>query len=306
MDQEVALQMTGKGSLSLWLIFATALFSSCSYRFYPAACDLPLPGYLHKQTVLDSSVNETSGLLYLGDTIWSFNDSGGEPVLYGLDPQTGKVISKVFIGNATNTDWEAIAADDRYVYVADVGNNFATRDTVLIFRVLKSGLRSGEKILPHDGIISVSFRDKVEQNANGYSSHDCEALLAHGDSLYLFSKNWVEESTSVYIIPSVPGHYNVKRRYSYEARILVTGADLRPADKQVSLVGYRDYFPIVISYKYGRDPGQIECGGRARIYPLKRGRQVEGLCYGPEGDIFISAERTIQRQMLFKLGPLVH
>ncbi len=283
-------------------ILAAGIVSSCSYRFYSTGCEKPVPGNLIKYSNIDSSLAETSGLLYLDGDIWTFNDSGGEAALYCFDRGSGSVIRKTIISNATNTDWEDIAMDDSYIYVADVGNNFATRDTLIIYRIQKSGLLSGDPTLNHNGIISLSFDEVVVRNSRGYSSHDCEALFAHGDSLYLFSKNWVDESTSVYVIPSMPGHYHVKHRYRYEARILVTGADLFPGKNQVALVGYRNYLPIVITYGYGDDPGQIECGGKARIYPLRGGRQVEGICFDPEGGIYISSERSLQKQTLFKLG----
>jgi len=49
------------------LVFLMAgLFSSCTYRFYQSDCDYTMPGSLHKQQILDSTLNETSGLLFQG------------------------------------------------------------------------------------------------------------------------------------------------------------------------------------------------------------------------------------------------
>ena len=108
--------------------------------------------------------------------------------------------------------------DDHYIYVADVGDNHATRDTLFIFRIPKSGILAGDSALNHDCIISLSFDEEVVMNDQGYSSHDCEAVLAYMDSLYLFSKDWVTESTSVYVIPVVPGHYHIKRSYMFRSK----------------------------------------------------------------------------------------
>lgn len=284
------------------LLLIPGLFYSCTYRFYPTGCENPVPGNMVKYSTLDSSLAETSGLLYLEGDMWTFNDSGGEAALYCFDKENGSVIRKTIISNATNVDWEDITEDDHFIYVADVGNNFATRDTVIIYRIPRTRLLSGDPAISHDGIISVSFNEPVDRNQRGFSSHDCEALFAYKDSLYLFSKDWVHETTSVYIISSKPGHYHVNRRHQYDARILVTGADHYPKQKQVALVGYRNYLPIIISYGYQDDPGKIKCGGKARIYPLKGGRQVEGICYDPRGSLYISAEKALQKQTLFKLG----
>jgi hypothetical protein len=289
-------------SIYSWMILSGWVLASCTYQFYPAACDHPLPGMLQVSATLDSSLSETSGLLYLGGIIWSFNDSGGEAALYGFDPRSGQVLRKVSISNASNVDWEDIAADLQYIYVGDVGNNFAGRDTVVIYRISKNSLLSGDPEILHEGIISLSFEEEILKNPGGYSSHDCEALMAYGDSLYLFSKNWVDESTSVFVVPATPGHYRRSQTHSYPARLLVTGADLHSSSRQVALVGYHNYMPVVITYEYGENPGSLACGGKARVYPLRRGRQVEGICFDPGGNIFISSEQSIRKQTLFKLG----
>jgi len=234
--------------------------------------------------------------------IWSFNDSGNEPALYCLDIDDGSVIRKTIIRNATNVDWEDMAEDETHIYVADVGNNQATRDTVVIYRIRKTSVLSGDPELIHDGIISVSFDDTLNRTRSGLSSHDCEAVFALGDSLFLFSKNWVDQSTSVFILPRMPGHYNVSPSTRYEVGLLITGADLFPGNRQVSLVGYRDYMPVVITYEYGASPARISCGGKAKVYPMKSGRQVEGICYDHHGDLYISAEKALQKQTLFKVG----
>lgn len=286
----------------IWLILYGLVIASCTYRFYPSTCDHPLPGMLQVSATLDSSLSESSGLLYQGGFIWTFNDSGGEAALYGFDPRSGQVLRKVTIANASNVDWEDIAADLQYIYVADVGNNFAGRDTLVIYRISKDSLLSGNPKILHEGIISLSFNEEILKNPGGYSSHDCEALLAYGDSLYLFSKNWVDESTAVFVVPATPGHYHSSRTHSYPAGLLVTGADFHPSSRQVALVGYHKYMPVVITYKYGENPGVLHCGGKARVYPLRRGRQVEGICFDPGGNIFISSEQSIRKQTLFKLG----
>jgi hypothetical protein len=294
--------MQKKSYLLLSVVLTTGLITSCTYRFYPSACDQPVPGNLVRQAVLDTTLRETSGLLYLEGSIWTFNDSGGEAALYCVDPRKGTVIRKTIIRNATNVDWEDIAVDETHVFIADIGNNFAARDTLVIYRVLKTGVLSGNPVLFHDGMILLTFHEQMARTRSGLSSHDCEALVVSGDSIYLFSKNWVDESTSVYVFPKEPGIYNVNASYTYEVGMLVTGADLFPERHQVSLVGYSHFMPVVISYLYLDDPGRIQCGGKARIYPLRAGRQVEGICYDPSGHLFVSAEKSLQKQMLFRVG----
>lgn len=295
--------MAGLSRRFSYLCLSTViLLSSCTYRFFPSACDYPLPGSLKKQTSLDSTVRETSGLLFLEGFIWTFNDSGGEPALYCIDPGNGSIIRKTIIRNANNVDWEDIAEDDSHVFVADVGNNYGSRDTVTIYRIPREAMLSGDPEIIHDGIITCSFIGEEERTWSGLSSRDCEAILAYGDSLYLFSKDWVHESTSVYVIPKEPGHHSKPPASCYQADLLVTGADLFQGNNQVSLVGYHDYMPVVITYQYVQNPSMISCGGKARIYPMKTGRQVEGICYDAGGSLFISAEKSLREQTLFRVG----
>jgi hypothetical protein len=287
-------------------ILAVVLFSACTYRFYPSGCEKPVAGKLLKHSNLDTSLSENSGLLWLEGHFWTFNDSGDEPALYQVDPENGSVILKTIIRNAVNVDWEDIAMDASYVYVADVGNNFHSRDTLSIYRISRSKLLTGDPEIDHEGLITLSFEEPVSVNRKGFSSLDCEALLVHRDSLYLFTKDWVEQSTSVYVLPATPGHHHLKPSYRYEAHLLVTGVDFDLERKEVALVGYRNYMPVVIKYDFLDDPGHISCGGRARYYPLRAGRQVEGICFDQHGSLYLSTEQSFLKPVLFRVGNRGH
>ena len=278
------------------------LFSACSYRFHPSDCEKALCGKLIKQTELEPALAENSGLLWMNGQLWTFNDSGGEAALYQVDPQSGRIVRKCLVRHARNVDWEDLAMDDSFIYVGDVGNNFQTRDTLVIYRIARDQLMNGAGEIDGEAAITLSFDEEIRLNEGGWSSHDCEALFSHGDSLYLFTKDWVEQSTSVYAFPARPGHYKLQHSFRYQAGMLVTGADLDPAKQTVVLVGYRNYNPVLIRYGYRRNPGSIDCGGRARYYPLHKGRQVEGVSFDEEGNLYISAEQSLQKPALFRVG----
>jgi hypothetical protein len=294
--------MPEKPHVSLFLILLAGLFSSCSYRFYQSDCDYPLPGSLQKQCILDSTLNETSGLLCMDGSIWTFNDSEGEAALYALNVADGSLIRKTIIRNAVNVDWEDITEDETHIFVADVGNNYASRDTLTIYRIPRNKLFSSDTLVFHDGEISFSFTGEVTRTRSGLSSHDCEAILAFGDSLYLFSKDWVGETTSVYALPKIPGHYSLTPLITYQAGFQVTGADIYPGTQEVALVGYKKFIPVVLSYEFDASPAIISCGGKARLYPMKSWRQVEGICYDSEGRLLISSEHNLKKQTLFRVG----
>jgi len=278
------------------------LFSGCSYHFYPATCEKALAGKMMKQARLDGTLSENSGLLWMDGHFWTFNDSGGEAALYQVDPESGEVIRKTVIRQAVNVDWEDIAMDDSFIYVADVGNNSHARDTLVIYRIKRSSVLTGDPEIDFQDLITLTFAEELVLSPKGLSSLDCEALLTRHDSLYLFTKDWVERSTSVYVFPAEAGHHHLQPRYRYELDMLVTGADIDPETREVALVGHRNYMPVVIKYDYESDPGRISCGGRARYYPLRIGRQVEGICFDEAGNLFLSSEQSLQKPALFRVG----
>ena len=294
--------MQGKPLLSLSLVILAGLFSSCFYRFYKSDCDYPLPGSLEKQFTLDSSLNETSGLLCMDGSIWTFNDSEGEAALYSLNATDGSLMRKTIIRNAVNVDWEDITEDETHIFVADVGNNYASRDTLTIYRIPRNSLLSQNNEIDYDGIITVCFTGEVKRTRSGLSSHDCESILNFGDSLYLFSKDWVGETTSVYAFPKIPGHYLLSPITTFQVGFQLTGADLHYGRREVALVGYKKFIPVVLTYEFEDSPALISCGGNARLYPMRSGRQVEGICYDSNGALWISSELSLKKQTLFRVG----
>lgn len=257
---------------------------------------------MEKQFVLDSTLHETSGLLCADSSIWTFNDSQGEAALYALSASDGSLIRKTLIRNALNADWEDIAEDDQHIFVADVGNNYATRDTLTIYRIPRDVLFTEHLEVNHSGEITFSYAGEVSTTRTGLSSHDCEALLSYGDSLYIFSKDWVGGKSSVYVLPKTPGHYVISPLISYEAGFQVTGADIFPGSRQVALVGYKKFIPVLLCYEFKDSPALISCGGKARRYPMRSGRQVEGICYDSNGVLWISSENSLKKQSLFRVG----
>ncbi len=284
----------------LILMLASLLSVGCSRVFYPVSCeDLSRP-VIRKVCTLDPEIRETSGLAEADGVLWTMNDSGGEAALYGVDGN-GSIICKSVLLNSINADWEDLAEDDSLIYVADVGNNFASRDTLQILIVRKSDLynRGG---VPVNDVISFVFTEPAVTTETGWSSNDCEALVAWGDSLYLFTKDWVDYTTSVYSLPKTPGFYQISPQLRLPVGFLITGADIPVNDRIVTLIGYRNYHPELVSYRFNESPAKIDCSRPVWSYPLKTGRQVEGICYNREGVLFISAEGSLFKPALFRVG----
>jgi len=86
----------------------------------------------------DATANELSGLVRSPsqlDLLWSHDDSGAGPVLYGLRTD-GRVATRPTVTGAQNVDWEDIAAGPGpLLYVGDIGDNERNRPSIDVYRV---------------------------------------------------------------------------------------------------------------------------------------------------------------------------
>ena len=81
---------------------------------------------------LPPQLDETSGLEYIGDNLLTHNDSGDKARLYVFTKE-GDLIKNIRFYNLKNKDWEDLAADQDHYYIADIGNNYATRENLRIY-----------------------------------------------------------------------------------------------------------------------------------------------------------------------------
>lgn len=83
----------------------------------------------------DPAVVESSGLALVDGLVVTVNDSGDEARVFAVDPATGETVG-VTRWNAEPRDIEALApGGDGTVWVGDIGDNAADRDTISVVRV---------------------------------------------------------------------------------------------------------------------------------------------------------------------------
>ncbi len=271
------------------------------------SCNYKLTIYNPKLVAfLPGEVDETSGLIFFNGGLWTMNDSGGKPALYKIDTVTGKVLQRVTIENATNRDWEDLAADDKYVYIGDFGNNSGNRNDLKIYKVKKSDFPEKGDGKVKANIIEFEFVDRGKEKikSRNENNFDCEALTVIGDSLYLFSKDWKDQKTRLYVLPKKPGKYIAQLRGSFNTKGLVTAADYNPGLNELVLQGYknRSWVPFMwIMYDF---PGaKVFEGNKRRIsMPHIITTQTEGITFSKGNEVFISSESTkIGKQSLYKV-----
>jgi len=200
------------------------------------SCEYPTTNYsLQEKAILSNLVLESSGLAFFDNQLWTHNDGGNEDKLYQLDTLTGEVLKTVVVANSENEDWEDLAEDDTHVYIGDFGNNDGDRTNLRIYKFPKSQIPTGVVTAE---LIEFNFEDQTVFTPNNNNhNYDCEAFFFWNDSLHLFSKNWVDQKTRHYILPSVPGNYEAKLVESIEAQGFITGGDIND-DGVIGLIGY--------------------------------------------------------------------
>jgi len=112
--------------------------------------------------------------------LWTHNDSG-EPVVFAVD-STGSLIGRVRVTGADVGDWEAVAVGPcpggSCLYVADIGDNDATRPRITVYRVPEPA--PGDAATRPAEALHATYPD---------GAHDAEALFvtAEGD-LFVVTK----------------------------------------------------------------------------------------------------------------------
>ena len=185
-------------------------------------------------TQLSPLIDETSGLAAHGDFIYTINDSGNSNSLHKLSRE-GEILNSIRIRNSENTDWESLAQDEEFLYIADTGNNFNLRNTFIIYRVAWSELN---KLEAEAELITFSYGDHNPGNMRSHN-FDAEAIAIRGEEIWLFSKNRGDGNTKLYRFPKIPGVYRTNPSQSLPVDSLVTGADIDPNTGQLLLISTR-------------------------------------------------------------------
>jgi len=123
--------------------------------------------------VTDPTATELSGLVRSRTQrglLWSHDDSGAGPELYGLRTD-GSVAARPQVTGAEAFDWEDIATGPApgggaLLYVGDIGDNAAARSTIDVYRVAE----------PKVGAVATAPADRLTLRYPD-RPHDAEALL---------------------------------------------------------------------------------------------------------------------------------
>lgn len=181
---------------------------------------------------LPQPINETSGLAEVGGLFLTHNDSGGKPNLYSFTSQ-GQLQDTIAIVDQKNTDWEDLAQDDQFIYIANTGNNFGKRKKLRILKLPKA-LEAPVKA----EVIRVNYAQQQDFTPRKKHPYDSEGLTAMGDHLLMFSKDRLHLQTHLYKVPKQAGKHTIDSSIGFDVQSLVTGADYDEKSHTLALTAY--------------------------------------------------------------------
>lgn len=225
---------------------------------------------------LGSALAETSGLIRWNNSVWTHNDNT-DLNLYALDTISGAVLQSITLSGVSNYDWEEISQDNEYLYIGDVGNNGnGNRTDLHILRVSKTSLTAGNAIID---TIRFSYSDQTDFSGTGANStdFDCEAFIVSQDSIFLFTKQWVSNKTSIYSLPKIPGNYSASLRGTLDVQGLITGATYLEDKRLITLCGYTQVLQPFLFLLYDFTGTDFTSGNKRRMGVNLSFHQVEGI-----------------------------
>lgn len=222
-------------------------------------------------TNLSSELTETSGLEYYQNQIITHNDSGDSPTLYFLDT-LGNIKQARTYSNMKAVDWEDITRDDTNLFIADTGNNYGDRKDLIIYKIKLEDINNENAPVKQ---LKISYPNQTsfmrgEQN----HPYDAESLVAIEDNLYIFSKDWKDQTTIIYKFNKQDPIQKAQYITSYDIKGLVTGATFDGLNT-VTICGYNSNLtPFIYEVNYRN--GTFDFKTKEEIL-IEGGAQVEGI-----------------------------
>lgn len=246
-------------------------------------------------------VKETSGLAASGGFIWTINDSGGAAALYGFDRTNKKLSAVVKLKDARNRDWESLAVGREYLYVADCGNNNGKRKQLDLYRVSLAGLQAlamTHKDTLEKGSVTAkrsqfSYGDYQSSGGKFSTNFDCEAVAWVEGRLWLFSKNWGDLQTRLYMLEPDVSKQTVQPILTLSVGGMITGADYNESTGKLALLGYSKVSAFGYSFIWVMDvmDGKPDWDN-AQYHRLQSYAQWEGIMWDDKRSLFISSESS--------------
>jgi hypothetical protein len=249
---------------------------------------------------LPTALNEASGAAFSRahpDLIWTHNDSGTEPYLYAVDT-LGAMVHRVAVDEPADPenirDWEDIAtaacADGSCIYIADIGDNAATRTVARIVRLREPDIDGRPRAAAADvRVFPFRYPD---------GPRDAEAIFVlPGERVHIVTKG---RSGPVALF-RYPGQLRDDTVTLEHVRDLtpglvqlpdqVTGAAVAQDGRNVLIRTYS----YLMRYEIGSDGSVAENGTRASLASAGE-PQGEAIAWRADGAVFLLGEKGFDRE----------
>lgn len=264
---------------------ATTNDGSCTYNSSIVSPETSWP--------LPTILNETSGLIWWNSKIWTHNDDTDKNI-YTIDTTNIEVYSSYPLPFCTNIEWEEISQDENYLYLGDFGNNAnGNRTDLKILRIEKNSLLQNEPVV--DTIFySYSLQSDLTPSGSNNTDFDCEAFVVTSDSIYLFTKEWISNKSTIYSLPKNPGSYSAQFIASFDVQGLITGATYLEEEKIVVLCGYSELLQPFLVLLYDFQEEHFFSGNKRKVNLNLPFHQIEGVASSDPRHYFLSNEKFTQ------------
>lgn len=267
-----------------------------------------------KSDTLPASFKETSGLIMWNDKLWTHNDNG-DIKIYSFDTNNVNNYQSYPLTNLINNDWEEISQDENYIYIGDFGNNVnGNRTDLKIIRIDKNAILVNNLLID---TISFSYSNQTDFTPTGANNtnFDCESFIVSNDSIFLFTKQWIDSKTSMFSIPKTVGHHIANYRSTLDVQGLITGAVYKENEKLIVLCGYTKFIQPFVYLLYDYDKTDFFNGNKRKINLGINLHQVEaittknGLTYYATNEDFTKTQPNIHTPAMlhqFDLSPYLN
>ena len=256
---------------------------------------------LEAQTIVSEielpiSVYETSGLEIINNNLITINDSGNPSNLYYLN-QDGELLFRRMFNELKNNDWEDLTADEEFIYIADIGNNFDTRENL---RIIKTPINPENNSFE---LINFYYPEQDDFSFKQLSFYDAEGLISIGDYLFIFTKNRAKKITELYRLPKKAGNHKAELIGEINVESIVTAADYSDEMKLLVLTStfdFNEYFIITIE---NFDPSKLSYNKINKIkIPIGK-TQVESIKIINKSSFWITSEaELLGKPKLYKIS----
>lgn len=238
---------------------------------------------------LSSSLEGTSGLIYYNDTLISMNDHNNS-YMYFLDT-IGNLVDSVDT-HIDYKDLEEISQDSLYIYLGDFGNNSnGNRQDLKIYKILKTSLHGTLAI----DSICFSYSNQTDYSNQGMNNtdFDCEAMIVKDSMIYLFTKQWLSQNTSLYRLENTSGNHVAQLISTYNINGLVTGATFLKEINKIVLIGYsKTIIPFYVSLLgFGNDDDFLNHTVDKQNMGMYMFHQMEAITHSDMTTFYITNEK---------------